>query len=110
MATAVKINLNPTQKILLKRNLEKGGGAQRFLTHEIRRLSDPYVPFRSGPLKNTAIEKVDRIEYVTPYARRQWHENRGNGLRGKQWCMRMWADRGSEIVNSVSAFVGGSSG
>lgn len=103
----VKINLNPTEKILLKRNLNKNGAAQRFFTSEVRRLSDAYVPFDNGPLKNTAVESINKITYVQPYARRQYYENKGQGLRGKEWTKRCWADRGREITNAVSKFVGG---
>lgn len=107
MSTKITINLDSVEKILLKRGLNKGGPVQKHLTHEIRRLSDSYTPFRSGPLKNTAIEKPDKIEYITPYARKQWFENKGKGLRGKQWCLRMWSDRGSEVVKSMANMAGG---
>ena len=104
--TKVKINIDSADRILLKRGLNKGGDIQKFFTHEVRRLSDKYVPKRSGPLKNTALEKTDRIEYLQPYSRRQWFENKGKGLRGKQWCLRMWADRGPSIVRSVAKKAG----
>lgn len=107
MATTVKLNLNPTQEILLKRHLNRNGEAQRFFTGEIRRLSDPYVPKDTSTLKNTAREDVKSITYIQPYARRQWHEHKGNGLRGPKWCLRMWSDRGDEIVQSVASFCGG---
>jgi hypothetical protein len=107
MNTKVKINIDPTEKILLKRGLDKNGKAQKFMTHEIRRLSDSYVPKISGTLKNTAIEKVNEIHYIQPYAQRQWFENKGKGLRGKQWCLRMWSDRGSEVVKSMANMAGG---
>lgn len=106
---SVKINLDPTQKILLKRNLNKNGVAQRFFTSEVRRLSDAYVPFDNGNLKNTAIEEVDKIKYIQPYAQRQFYKNKGKGLRGKNWTGRCWADRGKEITQSVAKFVGGRS-
>lgn len=106
----VTLKMDAAEKILLKRSLGKNGKAQQFLTHEIRRLSDPYVPMQTGTLKNTAQESKSKITYGQPYARRQWYENRGNGLRGKQWCLRMWANRGKEIVRSVANFVGGKSG
>lgn len=107
MSTKVKINIDSTEKILLKRGLDKNGKAQKFMTHEIRRMSDKYVPFRNGPLKNSAVEKPGSIEYVQPYSRRQWHEHKGKGLRGRQWCLRMWSDRGKEIVKSVADMAGG---
>lgn len=107
MSTKVKINIDPTDKILLKRNLNKNGKAQIFFTSEVARLSDPYVPFDKGNLKNTRKIDKDKITYIQPYSRRQWYENKGKGLRGKEWCLRMWANRGKEIVKSVAKLVGG---
>ena len=104
MGTNIKLKIDPADKILLKRNLNRNGKGQQFFTHEVRRLSDPYVPFLSGTLKNTAQELTSRIEYVQPYARRQYYENRGNG---SHWTERMWADRGKEIIQSVAAYCGG---
>lgn len=106
----VTLKMDAADKILLRRNLGKNGKAQRFFTHEIRRLSDAYVPMQSGVLKNTAQESDSKITYGQPYARRQWYENKGNGTRGPWWCIRMWRDRGKEIVRSVANFVGGRSG
>lgn len=107
MGTNIKLKIDPADKILLKRNLNRNGKGQQFFTHEVRQLSDPYVPFLSGTLKNTAQELTNRIEYVQPYAKRQYYENRGNGLRGSHWTERMWADRGKEIIQSVAAYCGG---
>lgn len=107
MAMYININIDPEDKILLRRGLNKNGAAQQFFTHEVRRLSDPYVPMRSGTMKNTAIEQVSQITYPQPWSRRQYWENEGHGLRGKQWDKRMWAARGSEIVKSVAKFAGG---
>ena len=103
-----KLELDPLDKIALRRNLNKDGKAQQFLTHEIRRLADPYVPFRTGALKNTAVERVDHIIYVQPYSKKNWDDNPGHGgKRGRLWIPRMWADRGKEIVKSVANYVGG---
>lgn len=106
----VHLQMDPADKILLKRSLNKNGNAQKFFTHEVRKLADSYVPMRSGTLKNSAIESTTKIVYNTPYARRQWFENKGNGLRGKMWIPRMWVSRGKEIVSSVAKFVGGKAG
>lgn len=104
---AVKINLDPINKILLKRKLNKNGEAQKFFTSEVARMCDPYVPFDTGMLKNTKVLKINTITYIQPYARNQYFENKGNGLRGKQWDKRMWTARGKEITQSVARFVGG---
>ena len=106
----IRLQIDPVDRILLKRNLNKNGAGQRFFTHEVRRLSDPYVPFLTGLLKNTATEEVNRITYNTPYARRQYYENPGTGLRGPHWTERMWADRGKEIVKATAAYCGGKAG
>lgn len=106
----IRLQIDPVDRILLKRNLNKNGAGQRFFTHQVRTLSDPYVPFLTGVLKNTATEEVNRITYNTPYARRQYYENPGTGLRGPHWTERMWADRGKEIVKSTAAYCGGKAG
>ena len=58
MGTKIRLDIDPADKILLKRSLNKNGNGQRFFTHEVRRLSDPYVPFLTGVLKNTAREEI----------------------------------------------------
>ena len=85
MGARIRMQIDPADKILLKRSLNKNGEGQRFFTHEVRRLSDPYVPKRSGKLKNTAVETKTSITYNTPYARRQYYEHKGDGLRGSHW-------------------------
>lgn len=110
MATTVKINIDPADQIMLRRGLNNNGRAQRFFTSTVRRFCDPYVPKLHGPLKNSAVVKVDSITYNTPYARRQYYEHKGDGLRGAKWDRRMWSSRGPEIVNQVANFVGGRSG
>lgn len=112
MGTNIKLQIDPADKILLKRSLNKNGKGQIFFTHEVRRLSQPYVPNLTGILEKTAVEKTNCIEYVQPYARRQYYENSGKNrskapMAGKQWDKRMWADRGKEIVQSVADFCGG---
>ena len=110
MAAGVKIKMDPVQKILLKRYLNKNGLAQKFFTSEVARLCDPYVAFDTGHLKNNKDVATLHIHYVSPYAARQYYENKGghNGpLRGKLWDKRMWADRGNEIVKAVADYVGG---
>ena len=64
-------------RILKSRGLGPDRQAEKFLASEVKRLSDPYVPFRQGTLKNTA-QIVDdgagtALVYNTPYAHYQWH-------------------------------------
>ena len=96
MGTSVRLELDPADKILLKRSLDKNGAGQRFFTHEVRRLSEPYVPHLSGTLE-------------------QYYENSGKNRSkalkaGKMWDKRMWADRGKEIVTATAKFCGGKPG
>lgn len=110
--TNVKIQIDSSDKILLKRKLNKNGEGQRFFTHEVRRVSVPYVPHLSGKMEQTAIEQTNRIIYPQPYSRRQYYENAGKNrskapMAGKLWDKRMWQDRGKEIVQSTAKFCGG---
>lgn len=107
MSIHVQIKMNSAQKILLQRSLDKNGKAQKFLTHEIRRMSDPYVPMQSGTLKNTAIEEDNRIIYPQIYSKMQFYQNKGCGLRGAHWTRRAWVDHGDEIIKATAKFAGG---
>lgn len=116
MGIKVHLKMDPIDEILLKRGLEKNGKAQQFFTNEIARMANPYVPFQSGNLKDIQVSILPgQIQYLAPYAKRQYYSNRGlgqegicrGGLRGKQWINRMWADQGKNIVSSVCKFVGG---
>lgn len=106
-----KIEMDSFQKMALKRNLQKDGQAQQFFTNEVARLSDDYIPMDTGMLKDNKFLGPDKIIYKSPYAKKQWYENKGasGGHRGKEWTNRMLADRGQEIVKSVADFVGGRS-
>lgn len=108
MAMKIRLQIDPVDRILLKRNLNKNGKGQRFFTHEVRRLTTPYIPRLTGFLSEDSVtESVSSITYDAPYARRQYYENPGNGLRGPHWTERMWADRGKEIVKATAAYCGG---
>lgn len=116
MATNVRIKMDDTGKILLKRYLNKDGQAQEKFTKEVAKYSDNYVPFQTGRLKNMMIEiQTSKIIYKAPYAKKHYYGNKGNGkqgtsvggLRGKFWDKRMWNDRGNDIVKSIAQFVGG---
>lgn len=108
----IKIQMDSADRILLKRHLDKNGMGQQFFTHEVRRLSEPYVPHLSGEMEQSAIEQVDKITYPQPYSRRQYYENSGKNrsevpFAGKLWDKRMMQDRGKEIVQSVAKYCGG---
>lgn len=113
-----RLKLNDTQMILLKRHLNKDGQAQEHFTKECAKWMNNYVPFDTGRLKDMSVElQPDKIIYNTPYARKQFYNNKGNGkqgtatggLRGKRWDKRCWIDNGDKIVKELAKFVGGRS-
>lgn len=73
MKVKVKIDINAAQ-ILASRGLGPSCAAQHYLASEMVRLSDPYVPFRQGALKNSATIAQDgsAITYPGPYAHYQY--------------------------------------
>ncbi|APH22008.1 capsid protein [Clostridium botulinum] len=111
MATTVRVQIDKTEKILLKRYLNKNGQAQIKFTQEVAKQCNNYVPFLTGRLKDMSVElKIDKLIYNAPYAAKQYYTNKGGNrgaLRGKYWDKRMWSDRGDKIVQSIAAFCGG---
>lgn len=116
MSTTVRLDLDPTQRILLKRYINENGRAQLKFTKECEKQMNPYVPFLSGNLKDdTVTVESKRIIYKAPYAEKQYHTNQGmgfqgssmGGLRGSYWDKRMWIAKGQEIVRTIADFVGG---
>lgn len=105
-----KFLINETQKLIAKRGLEVGGEVQKYIDSEVLRLTDPYVPMDTGALKESGIRHTKvgsgKVVYKTPYARRQYFENKGNGLRGKQWFERMKADHRDEILRGAAKKAG----
>lgn len=110
-----RLQLDPVDKILLRRNLGKDGKAGRVFATEVMRRCNKYVPFRTGTLKNTARIEGTKIVYPAPYAKQNYYSNAGRsqdgtatgGLRGKQWDKRMMAAEGKECVRATAQYVGG---
>lgn len=97
----MRIRINPTAQILAARGLERGGRVQTYIDNEVVRLSSKYVPMQSGTLKKAigTVYGSGEVKYNTPYARKNYYENRGRGnegtsnggLRGRMWFERMKA-------------------
>ena len=112
----IKITMDSTQKILLKRFLNHNGAAQVKFTKECAKNMNNFTPYLSGRLKDMMVViNEDNVTYNAPYAAKQYYTNAGNGtqgtsvggLRGKQWAPRMWTTKGDEIIRTISSFVGG---
>ncbi len=81
---------------------------QKFIDSETVRLSDSYVPMKTGMLKKSGISGTvvgsGIVEYTAPYARRQYYTNSGEGQRGRLWFERMKADHKGEIERKAMEF------
>ena len=99
----------------LQQRLGLMSDAQKFVDSEFIRLTDPYVPFRTGATKDSALTNTvigtGLITYATPYVRRIWShpEFNFNGapMRGAYWAQRSWADNGDDIVRGAAQIAGG---
>lgn len=108
--------------------LNKGGKVTKFLRDTVDRLSDPYIPFSSGLLKNNKRYTNDySIKYVSPYAHYHYKGKKAVGAsrpkgikriisnedmkyqgapkRGPEWDKRMMNDRGKEVCEEVESFI-----
>ena len=110
--------------------------AQRRAVSEVFRLSDPYVPFRTGALKNTVTTDGESLTYNVPYARYHWYGKvmgpnvrmaegtyfsptkpkhltgrdmtySGAPTRGPRWTERMFLERRDELLRSIAVVTGG---
>ena len=93
--------------------IDKDRFAKRFtgyfeplLAEQVARLCDPYVPLDNSPLKNSARVVGSSVMYSTPYARRQYYEHKGDGLRGAHWERRMMRDKGAELTLTMQKLIG----
>lgn len=71
-----ELNLPTADYVIDKFGFGEGGEVQRFIDSEVIRLSDPYVPFQRGDLRNSALQYTHIgsgvVTYNTPYAHFQW--------------------------------------
>lgn len=85
--------------------------AQKFVDQECLRYMDPLTPRRTGMLiKSGTLGTVigsGTLEYLAPYARRQYHEGRSRGQRGKKWFERMKTAHGKVILKGAQRMAGG---
>lgn len=101
----VRIDIS-ARKILGQLQLGEDGLAQKRFASRAKRYMDSFVPLDSGVLKNTAKETQTSVEYVAPYAKLQYHGNRGSKSdkrRGRYWDKRMMAEKGTEFLKETEA-------
>lgn len=114
----VKLNVAPENVLLARRNLGKGGTAQKYVDSEVLRCSDKYVPMDTSMLKKSGTTSTvigsGMVHWDTPYAKPNYYKNRGRGkqgtakggLRGRLWFERMKPDHLPGILRGVKKLSG----
>lgn len=114
MTTTVKIDINP---IVILNNHGYPAQARMFLANEIARISDAYVPFLDGSLKNS-VEIADGGRALiyggsgvsNAYARYQWFGKSSLGkplnyhgapVRGSRWVERAFNSNRQQLLASM---------
>ena len=105
----INVNIRFNSKSLHAKSEDLKKQAVTFVGNELLKKCDPYVPFDTGALRDSgnAHSKPEEGYLKTPYAAKQWHNGRANGLRGKKWALRAWADHGKLILKSAKQIAGG---
>ena len=109
MSTRVKVDFSP---LAVLNNHGYPNNARLFLANEIVRVSDPYVPFKDGYLKNSVeiLNDGRQIQYggrgpANAYARRMWYGDtfnfKGSPIRGSRWVNRAVASNRNQIIASM---------
>ena len=97
-----ELDLPTADYVINKFGFEEGGEVQQFIDSEVIRLSDPYVPFQTGALKNSALQYTrigsGVVTYRTPYAHFQWV---GRVMRWPTGTGTTYAPRGEHKVYST---------
>ena len=85
--------------------------AQVFVDSECLRKMNPLTPrltgamIKSGTLGTTL--GTGQINYLTPYAIRQYYENKGQGQRGRLWFERMKSQNAKQIMKEANQIAAG---
>lgn len=103
----IKLDLNPTSQIEKRLKINTGGAVDLFIANESARRMFKYVPYRTGMLRTTTSISANGVDYLVKYARRQYYENRGSGIRGRFWDKRMMGAEGQALINDIQRYVRG---
>lgn len=89
--------------------------AQKFVDHEVLRLSEPFTPLLTGTLIRTGTLGTDvgsgTVQWIAPYARKQYYKGRSPGLskegplRGRYWFERMKEVHGPKIIEGAKKII-----
>lgn len=92
-------------KIIDKYGMQKDGKASLFLANTCFRRMAKYVPKDTGALLSTATIRPNKITYEQPYARKQFYTNKGKGIRGKRWDLKIKTNEKGQIAKEVENYV-----
>lgn len=102
---AIKVQIDSASKIKKRLGIEKNGKAQLFLATEATKRMDKYVPKESGVLKDSHDIEPHKITYFQLYARKQFYTNKGKGIRGKRWDLKMLSAEKKMLVKDLENYV-----
>jgi hypothetical protein len=85
--------------------------SQEYIDSEVLRRCEKYIPLLTGVLIKSGILNTTigsgEVVWKTPYARRQYYENKGKGNRGKMWFERMKIDNKKSILEGANKIAKG---
>lgn len=91
-----------------KRRKAQFSAAQSYIDQSVLRGCAKYVPLRTGVLvKSGTLGTVvgsGEVKYIAPYARRQYYENKGRGVRGRLWFERWKAEHKEQTLREVKQY------
>jgi hypothetical protein len=108
--------------------LDENGTVTKFLRNTVDRFCDPYIPFKTGLLKNNKqYPNNHSIKYVSPYSHYHYKGKKAEGpsrpkgvkrtissvsmkysgapKRGPEWDKRMMNDRRKDVCKDVENFI-----
>ena len=92
------------KKIIDKYGMQEGGSAQLFLANTCFKRMTKYVPWDTGALATTATIEPRYITYTQPYAHKQFVSNKGKGIRGSRWDLRMKNAEKKQVAKEVEEY------
>lgn len=92
------------KKIIDKFGMQKNGKTTLFLANTCFRRMSKYVPKDTGALMTTATIKPGKVIYEQPYAKKQFYENKGKGIRGKRWDLAVKNNESEQIAKEVENY------
>lgn len=96
-------SLNPAAVLRRKKQFHE---AQKYVDSEVLRRAEPYVPKKTGRLRQSGYEGTrigsGTVQYTAPYARPRYYKGRAKrGLQGKFWFSRMKSDNKQKILSGA---------